>query len=59
MSTKEMGKNYNPHDFEDRIYADWMKEGHFKAKCKSRKRTIYNCSSATKYYRTASYGSCP
>ncbi len=31
MSTKEMGKNYNPHDFEDRIYADWMKEGHFKA----------------------------
>jgi len=26
-----MGKNYNPHDFEDRIYEDWMNEGHFKA----------------------------
>ncbi len=31
MSTKEMGKNYNPHDFEDRIYENWMNDGYFKA----------------------------
>ncbi len=32
MSKQEMGKNYNPHDFEDRIYEKWMSEGKFSAK---------------------------
>jgi len=31
MSKQEMGKNYNPHDFEDRIYEKWMKDGRFHA----------------------------
>lgn len=31
MTKQEMGKNYNPHDFEDRIYEDWMKNGYFHA----------------------------
>ncbi len=30
--TKEMEKNYNPHDFEDRIYKRWMETGQFSAK---------------------------
>ncbi len=37
MSNFEMGKNYNPHDFEDRIYENWMKEGKFKAEVNSEK----------------------
>ena len=28
----EMQKTYNPKDFEDRIYADWVKNGYFTAK---------------------------
>ncbi len=31
MATKEMGKNYNPHDFEDRIYDQWESNGDFHA----------------------------
>jgi len=28
---RELNKNYDPHAFESRIYADWMEKGYFKA----------------------------
>ena len=27
----EMQKTYNPKDFEDRLYAEWMEKGYFRA----------------------------
>ena len=27
---KELAKNYNPAEFEDRIYSDWCDKGYFK-----------------------------
>lgn len=27
----EMQKNYNPKDFEDRLYAEWMDKNYFRA----------------------------
>ncbi len=35
---RELEKNYNPQDVEDRIYADWMKNGYFKAKVDKKKK---------------------
>ena len=43
MNDKIMGKNYDPHSFEDRIYNTWESKGYFKADAKSEKEpyTIY------------------
>jgi len=35
---KNLAKNYNPHDFEDRIYADWEESGAFRAEVDPNKK---------------------
>ena len=35
---KELAKSYQPKDFEDRIYAEWMEKGCFHAEVDSKKQ---------------------
>ena len=52
---KEFEKNYNPAEIEDRLYEKWQEKKYFHAEV-DRSRKPY---AASKYYRTASYGTCP
>ena len=51
----EMEKTYNPAAIEEKIYDRWLQKKYFHAEVD----TFYDCDAASKYYRTASYGSCP
>lgn len=55
---KELEKNYNPSEIEDRIYQNWLDKKYFHAEVDRKEETIYNRNAATQYYRSASYGTC-
>ena len=63
-------KNYNPKDFEEKIYSDWERDNDFKPDMRSDKDAfcvvipppnvtgvLHNASTA-KYNRTITYGTC-
>ena len=56
---KEFEKNYNPAEIEDRLYEKWQEKKYFHAEVDREQKTVYYCYAASKYYRTASYGTCP
>ena len=55
----EMEKTYNPAAIEEKIYDRWLAEEVFSCRGRQKQETFYDCDAASKYYRTASYGSCP
>ena len=61
-------KNYNPKDFEEKIYADWENSGDFKpdmrrnalhSKCARRQRGFFRRYSAAERYRIPAHGARP
>lgn len=54
---KDLEKQYNPADVEDRTYQFWVDNGYFHADVKSIKSLIQS-SFPSEHYRSASYGTC-
>ena len=52
---KELAKQYDPSEVEDRTYKFWCDKKYFHAK---KQKNIYNSYSSAEYYRSASYGPC-
>ena len=43
-------KNYEPKQFEDRIYQHWMDKGYFKAEVNPEKKTLLHSTATAKHY---------
>lgn len=54
---KELAKQYDPSEVEDRTYKFWCDKKYFHAK-REKTKNIYNSYSSAEYYRSASYGPC-
>lgn len=54
---KNISKTYDPKEFEDRIYNEWMEKGYFTPKV-DKNKAFYNNDAAPEYNRTASSGAC-
>ena len=56
--TRNIAKSYDPKQVEEKLYNRSVENGYFTPIIDKIKNTLYYCDATTKYYRTASYGSC-
>lgn len=53
---KNIAKNYNPAEFEDKLYNEWVEKGYFHAEVDKKQETFYNRYPTSKCNRSTSYG---
>ena len=53
---KELAKSYQPKDFEDRIYAEWMEKGLFPCGSRFQEAAVHHRNSAAEHHWSAAHG---